>query len=77
MVWKCISNQGVGGLHFVQGRVNVQVYIGILEEKLLPSIRDHFTAVKNVIFQDDSAPCHRPKLVSNNLKTFILPLDLN
>ena len=61
MIWGCISDQGVGGLHFVQGTVNAQVYIGILEEKLLPTIQDHFTSVQNVIFQDDSAPCHREK----------------
>ena len=48
MVWGCISDQGVGGLHFVQGTVNAQVYIGILEEKLLPTIRDHFTSVQTV-----------------------------
>ena len=71
-----VSDEGVGGLYFVQGTVNAQVYIGILK-KLLPTIRDHFISVENVIFQDDSAPCHRSKLLSNNLKTFILPLDLN
>ena len=62
MIWGCISDQGVGGIHFVHGTVNAQVvYIGILEEKLLSSIRDHFTSVQNVVFQDDSAPCHRDK----------------
>ena len=73
MVWGCISDQGVGGLHFVQGTVNAQVYIDILEAKLLPTIQGQFTPVQNVIFQDNSAPCHRVKLVSNNFKTFILP----
>ena len=77
IVWGCISDQGVGGLYFVQGTVNTQVYIGNLEEELFPTIQDHFTSVQNVFFQDDSAPCHTAKLVSNNLKSFILPLDLN
>ena len=77
MVRGCISDQGVGVLHFVQRTVNAQVYIGILEKTLLPTIRNHFTSVENVIFRNDSAPCHRAKEVSNNLKTFILPLDLN
>ena len=77
MVWGCISDQGIGGHHFVQGTVNAQVYIGILKEKLLSTIRNHFTVVQNIIFQDDSAPRHRAKLVRNNLKTFIPPLDLN
>ena len=45
MVWGCISDQVVGRLHFVQGTVNAQVHTGILEEKLLPTIRDHFTSV--------------------------------
>ena len=77
IVWGCVSDEGVGGLHFMQGTVNAQVYIGILEEKLLPTIREKYTSVQNVTFQDDSAPCHKAKLVSNTLKTFILPLNLN
>ena len=48
MVLGCISDQGVSGLYFVQGTVNAQVYIGMLEEKLLSTIRDHFTSVQNV-----------------------------
>ena len=32
---KGVSDKEVAGLHFVQGTVNAQVYIGILEEKLL------------------------------------------
>ena len=43
MVWGCISDQGVGGLHFMQGTVNAQVYVGILEEKLLRNRKVHLT----------------------------------
>jgi len=69
MVWACISSHGVGRLHFVTGTVNADVYIDILQKKLLPSIRDAFGDVNSCTFQDDSAPCHRAKKVKEFLAT--------
>lgn len=59
MIWGCISYSGVGRLQLVNGTVNAQKYIDILQNKLLPTIRDHFQEDEQCIFQDDSAPCHR------------------
>jgi transposase len=67
MVWGCISSRGVGRLHFIEGTVNANVYIGILQTKLLPTIRDTFFSERNCTFQDDSAPCHRAKKVNEFL----------
>ena len=69
MIWGCISSYGVGRLHFVTGTVNADVYINILQTKLLPTIRDSFGDVHNCTFQDDSAPCHRAKKVNEFLAT--------
>jgi transposase len=63
MIWGCISYAGVGRLHLVEGTVKAQQYIGILDKKLLPTIRDHFQPDERHIFQDDSAPCHRAHAV--------------
>lgn len=67
MIWGCISSHGVGRLHFVTGTVNAEVYINILQTKLLPTIRDQYRDVHGCIFQDDSAPCHRAKKVKDFL----------
>jgi len=63
MVWGSISSAGVGRLHFVNGTVTADVYIDILNNKLLPTIRDHHGSPENCVFQDDSAPCHRARKV--------------
>lgn len=37
MVWGCMAASGVGRLHVVDGMVNAAKYIGILEQRILPS----------------------------------------
>lgn len=59
MVWGCISAKGIGPLHFVNGTVNANEYINILNLRLLPTIQDQFGTPGECWFQDDSAPCHR------------------
>lgn len=61
MVWGCMSAQGVGALHIVDGTVNADKYIGILENHLLPTIRDVERRNVEYIFQQDGAPCHTAK----------------
>ena len=69
MVWGCIADQGAGGLHFVQGTVNAQVYIGILEKKLLPTIWDHFTSVQKITLKQkmmiDKQNCSKQKMITS------------
>ncbi|GFW24285.1 transposable element Tcb1 transposase [Trichonephila clavipes] len=67
MVWGCMSSQGVGRLHIVSGTVKSMDYIEILQNKLLPTVRDLF-GNQSWIFQDDNAPCHRAKVVQKWLK---------
>ena len=51
--------------------VNAEEYLKILDTRLIPSIKDQIETFnlnpEDVIFQDDSAPCHRAKRV----KTFL------
>ena len=66
MVWGCISIHGVGELVLVDGNMNHQKYIDVLETGLLPSITNMF-GDRNYpfVFQDDNAPCHRPRAVDD------------
>ncbi|GFX54205.1 transposable element Tcb1 transposase [Trichonephila clavipes] len=67
MVWGWMSSYGVGRLHIVSGTVKAMDYIEILQNKLLPTVRDLF-GNQSWIFTDDNAPCHRAKVVQKWLK---------
>ncbi|GFX93873.1 transposable element Tcb1 transposase [Trichonephila clavipes] len=55
----CISVDGIGRLHIVDGALDVRKYIDtIIEPKLLPSIKDLFNNNASSIFQQDSAPLY-------------------
>ncbi|GFW94663.1 hypothetical protein TNCV_4247031 [Trichonephila clavipes] len=62
-----MSSHGVGRLHIVSGTVKAMDYIGILQNKLLPTARD-LLGGQSWIFLDDNAPCHRAKVVQKWLK---------
>ncbi len=38
MVWGCISAYGMGSLHVLEGTMNAEMYIKVLEQHMLPSI---------------------------------------
>lgn len=64
MIWGCFSYHGIGEIAFIKGYVKAPDYKNILESHLFPSIENHFSMASSMIFQDDSAPCHRAKLVN-------------
>jgi transposase len=72
MVWGCFSGKGLGPLVKVEGKMNNQDYIKILERNLLPLIITKFNC-RGYKFQDDNAPVHTAKNVqiwinNNNIK---------
>lgn len=71
MIWGCFSARGIGRIEICQGTVNAEKYIKILENKLLPTMRDqHFDGLNNnfCVFQEDNAPCHTAKIVQQWLR---------
>ncbi len=50
MVWGCISAYGMGSLHVLEGTMNAERYIKILEQHILPS--------RQRVFQQDNAKPH-------------------
>ncbi len=49
MVWGCISAYGMGSLHVLEGTMNAERYIKVLEQHMLPS---------RCVFQQDNAKTH-------------------
>lgn len=84
MIWACITYDGVGTLTVVEGNVNAQGYINILDNNLWPVVVRHFPA-GDFIFQDDNAPIHRAATVTrfkqqNQIRSLLWPAqspDLN
>lgn len=66
MIWGCITSSGLGRFEFVDGIMNAKKYIETLERSLFPTIEEFYENQQTVIFQDDSAPCHRAKTVSSH-----------
>lgn len=69
MVWGCFSWYAVGRLHICEGMVNQQQYLHIIEDCLLPTMQDLEQDVgldqSEMVFQQDSAPAHTARSVSN------------
>jgi len=63
MVWGCMAASGVGRLHIVDGTVNGNKYITILQKCMVPSAQQLFHG--QYLFQDDNVPCHRAKTFTN------------
>ena len=58
MVWGCIGWNGVGVLSEVEGRMDAEQYVAILEEGLLQSMEESGIPQDDIIFQQDNDPKH-------------------
>jgi|1186.fasta_scaffold111665_1 transposase len=56
MVWGCFCNNKLGPLVLIEGTLNSDRYIELLEEYLLSFLNN--LSIEVYIFQDDNAPCH-------------------
>jgi arsenate reductase-like glutaredoxin family protein len=74
MVWGCMSAKGTGKLQFIDGIVNANKYIDILNSSFLPSIQMCSTSEGEFIFQQDGAPCHTAKIVKTWLQNNNIPV---
>ncbi len=57
MVWGCISAYGMGSLHALEGTMNAERYIKVLEQHMLPSRWCLFQG-RPCVFQQDKAKPH-------------------
>jgi hypothetical protein len=61
MVWGCMGWNGVGQLAEIEGRMNADQYVSILEDHMLPSLEESGIPGEEVIFQQDNDPKHTSK----------------
>jgi len=61
MVWGCMGWNGVGQLAEVEGRMDADQYVSILEDHLLPSMENSGISTQKLIFQQDNDPKHTSK----------------
>ncbi len=57
MVWGCISAYGMGSLHVLEGTMNAERYIKVLEQHMLSS-RRHLFEGRPCVFQQENAKPH-------------------
>ena len=69
MVWECMGWNGVGILAEVEGRMNAEQYVSILEDNLLPSMENSGIPEESIIFQQNNDPKHFFKRAQNWFKT--------
>ncbi len=61
MVWGCISVYGMGSLHVLEGTMNAERYIKVLQQHMLPSRRR--------VFQQDNAKPHTAAITTAWLRS--------
>jgi hypothetical protein len=65
MIWGCMTYAGLGNMHEVEGRMNADQYIQILDQSLLPTMRSmRDFPFEKLIFQQDNDPKHTSKKAS-------------
>ena len=67
MFWGCFSFHGVGSLHPVDGMMRSAQYIDVIKTRAIPGMQKAFPDGSGV-FQQDLAPCHTSKIVTNFFK---------
>lgn len=65
MIWGSMSARGVGNLHFVEGIMNANKYINVLQNNLIPQIEQMRLNNIECIFQQDGVACHTAKKVKD------------
>ena len=61
MVWGCLGWEDMGRHTEVEGKMNAEQYVDILENNLLPSMKESGMSLEDVIFQQDNDPKHTSK----------------
>ncbi|CAH2012949.1 unnamed protein product [Acanthoscelides obtectus] len=69
-----MSSKGIGKLHFIDGNVDTNKYLAILEESLLPVMEECLTSGQDFVFQQDGAAYHTSKKAIKCMEENNVPL---
>ncbi len=64
MVWGCMSAAGTGELQFIEGTMNVNMYLDILKQSMIPSLQ---RLGRGAVFQHDNDPKQTSKMTTHCL----------
>jgi transposase len=68
MIWGCVTSQGVGYIAEIEGIMDQNLYLEILEGELADTIEYYEIEAEKMIFMQDNDPKHTAKKVQNYLK---------
>jgi hypothetical protein len=68
MVWGCFAGNQTGRLHRIKGIMDSKIYHSIMQNQLVPSIRDIFQG-DDFVYMEDNDPKHTSHLCRNYLRT--------
>ena len=68
MIWGCMSGLGVGQVYRCEGTMRQDQYIRVLRNHMLPSATALYGQGQAFVFQQDNAPCHKARRVSDFLQ---------
>lgn len=71
MIWGCITHLGPGYMCKIEGNMDQNLYLEILNRDLMDTIRYYKMKPANIIFQQDNDPKHTAKSVKEWLKNQI------
>lgn len=74
MIWSVISGKGTGRLYVVEGTMNQDQYKRVLQNRLIPQIREWFPHGESYVFMQDGAPCHTARSVRSFLEQNNIPV---
>jgi transposase len=74
LIWGCFNKRGLGCFRAINGTMNTERYVSVIENELLPSVYLWFNGPTDCIFQHDNAPCHKSKATNDFLseKEFVV-----
>ena len=61
MIWGCMLWQGPGHIHHIEGTMDGDLYVHILDDKLYQSLKKYRKKKWQVLFQQDNDPKHTSK----------------
>lgn len=74
MIWSVISSKGTGRLYVVKGTMRQDQYKDVLQNRLIPQLKEWFPNGEPFIFMQDGAPCHTARSVKAFLVQQSIPL---
>ena len=58
MMWGCMTWEGIGYACKIDGRMDADLYVAILQDELQQSLKYHGKTAADIVFQQDNDPKH-------------------